>query len=142
MEPEPLRGKARGRRGRRIARRIPLMIHWREPQGQWREIPAETRTLSRHGCRVACSARIKKHDEVMVWWLEKNRYAPAHVVFQVVSAGDDAVEIALEFLGSDDFWEIDFFHDTPLRSKSRSRSDDPAAVSAAKLRALDSSMPR
>ena len=105
---EPVPGKTRGRRGRRIARRLPLMLHWREPQGAWREIPAETRMLSRHGCLLTCSARIKYSDEVMVWWMEKMRYTQAHVVFRSVSASDDSVEMALEFVGIENFWEMDF----------------------------------
>ncbi len=99
--------KAHGRRGCRIAIRLPLMLHWRAPQGTWREVPAETRMLSQHGCLLACSARITLHDEVMVWWLEKMRYTQARVVFRSVSA-DDAVELALEFLDNGDFWGMDF----------------------------------
>ena len=83
----PLPGKTRGRRGRRIARRLPLMLHWREPMGAWREIPVETRMLSRHGCLVSCRARIKYSDEVMVWWMEKMRYTKARVVFRRRSRG-------------------------------------------------------
>jgi hypothetical protein len=108
---DSLRGKARGRRGCRIARRLPLMLHWRESQGTWREVPAETRILSRHGCLLACCARIKLHDEVMVWWLEKMRYARARVVFRSVSPSSDVIEIAFEFLDSDNFWDLNF-HDT------------------------------
>jgi hypothetical protein len=115
---EPLPGKTRGRRGRRIARHLPLMLHWREPQGAWREIPAETRMLSRHGCLVTCFARIKYSDEVMVWWMEKMRYTQARVVFRSVSASDDAVEMALEFVGTDDFWEMDFSRGTALQHPS------------------------
>ncbi|MBZ5630875.1 MAG: hypothetical protein LAO06_18620 [Acidobacteriia bacterium] len=107
---EPFQGKTHGRRGCRIARRLPLMLHWREPQGAWREIPAETRILSRHGCLLACRARIKLHDEVMVWWLEKMSYARARVVFRSVSPSSDSVEIAFEFLDSEDFWGLNF-HD-------------------------------
>ncbi len=109
---------ARTRRGRRIPLRVPIMLHWRECHGDWREVPAETRMLSRHGCLLACSARIKLHDEVMVWWLEKMRYAQARVVFRAVSAGD-AVEIALEFLDGQTFWDLDFSGDiAPLREES------------------------
>ena len=118
----PLPGKTRGRRGRRIARRLPLMLHWREPQGAWRELPAETRMLSRHGCLVALSARIKYSDEVMVWWMEKGRYTQAHVVFRSVSATDDSVLLALEFNGCDDFWGIDFSNE----KASQHPNEDPA----------------
>ncbi|MGZ4812942.1 MAG: PilZ domain-containing protein [Terriglobales bacterium] len=107
-------GKARKRRGRRIPMRLPVMIHWREPQGTWREVPAETRMLSRHGCLVSCEARIKLSDEVMVWWLERGRYTQARVVFRKVSS-DEAVELALEFVGMDDFWQMDFSCSLPLR---------------------------
>ncbi len=99
--------KAHGRRGSRIAMRLPLMLHWRAPQGAWREVPAETRMLSQHGCLLVCSARITMHDEIMVWWMEKMRYTQARVVFRTVSA-DDSVELALEFLGGEDFWGMDF----------------------------------
>ena len=116
MEPWP--GKTGGRRGRRIVRRLPLMLHWREPQGAWRELPAETRMLSRHGCLITCSARIKYSDEVMVWWMEKGRYTQARVVFRSVSARDDSVEMALEFVGADDFWEIDFTRATAMQHPS------------------------
>ena len=104
---EPLQGKAHGRRGRRIPMRLPLMIHWREPQGAWREVPAQTKVLSKHGCLISCPARIKLSDEIMVWWLEKMHYTEARVVFRKVSA-DEAVEIAVAFLGTDDFWGMDF----------------------------------
>lgn len=102
-----LPGTPRGRRGRRLRRSLPLMLHWRGPQGIWREIPAETKMLSRHGCLVACSARIKPSDEVMVWWLEKMHYSPARVVFRAVSASDNSVAIAFEFLDNGDFWGLD-----------------------------------
>lgn len=63
--------------------------------------------LSRHGCLLSCSGRIKLSDEVNVWWMEKMRYAEAHVVFRKLAAGED-VEIALEFVTGDDFWGFDF----------------------------------
>ena len=98
---------ARVRRGRRIRASMPIMLHWRESQGPWREIPAETKMLSRHGCLLACSARIKLSDEVNVWWMETMRYAEARVVFRKLAAGE-AVEVALEFLESENFWDRDF----------------------------------
>ena len=115
---QPLPGKTRGRRGRRIVQRLPLMIHWREPRGTWREIPAETRMLSQHGCLVSVAARIKYSDEVMVWWMEKGRYTQARVVFRSVNAHDDSVEIALEFLGTENFWQMDFSRGTALQHPS------------------------
>lgn len=95
------------RRGRRIRRCIPLILHWREPLGKWREVPAETKMLSKYGCLLSCPERIKLADEVVVWWMEGMRYAQAHVVFRKLAAGECA-EIAVEFLDVDEFWGIDF----------------------------------
>lgn len=104
---EQIQRQPRVRRGRRIRASVPLMLHWREPQGLWKEITAQTKVLSRHGCLLSCSGRIKLSDEVNVWWMEKMRYAEAHVVFRKLAAGED-VEIALEFATGDDFWGVDF----------------------------------
>src|SRR5689334_6502322 len=105
MNPSP--STSRVRRGRRIRASIPIMLHWRESQGLWQEIPAQTKILSRHGCLLSCAARIKLSDEVNVWWMEKMRYAEARVVFRKLSAGE-AVEVALEFLECENFWNGDF----------------------------------
>ena len=110
---ESLQAQSYGRRGCRIARRLPLMLHWREPQGAWREIPAETKTLSRHGCMLACRARIKPHDEVMIWWLEKMSYARARIVFRSESPSSDLIEFAFEFLDDEDFWGLNFYDTVP-----------------------------
>lgn len=104
---QDMQRQPRVRRGRRIRASVPLMLHWREPQGLWKEISAKTKMLSRHGCLLSCSGRIKLSDEVNVWWMEKMRYAEAHVVFRKLAAGED-VEIALEFVTGDDFWGFDF----------------------------------
>lgn len=105
MNPRP--GKSRVRRGRRIPAAVPVILHWRESQGQWQEVPAETKILSRHGCLLSCTARIKLSDEVNVWWMENMCYAEARVVFRKLST-EGAVEIALEFLETEDFWKRDF----------------------------------
>jgi hypothetical protein len=106
----------RVRRGPRIARCVPLIIHWREPRGVWREIPARTKILSHQGCLLVCAARIKLSDEVMVWWVEKNRIARARVVFRKLSGGNEPVEIALEFLNDQNFWGVDFSLQHALKS--------------------------
>lgn len=105
---EQLRTLLRVRRGRRIAHRLSVILHWREPQGQWQEVLAETRILSEHGCLLCCPARVKLSDRVMVCWQERMRYAQARVVFRAISPGSKAVEVALEFLDNDNFWRMDF----------------------------------
>jgi PilZ domain len=100
--------RAYNRRSGRIARRLSIVLHWRDSQGRLEEIPAETPVLSQHGCRVSCPARLKLGDEVSVWWPEEHREAGARIVFRVLDATKDFVELGFEFLDADNFWGIEF----------------------------------
>lgn len=100
--------KAYARRSGRIPRRANVILHRRDPEGRWTEIPAETRVLSRHGCLVACPARLKLGDEVLLWSPERVRGVQARVVFRPLSVTTHLVDIGFEFLDSDDFWAIEF----------------------------------
>ena len=102
----PFRGDRR--RSGRIARRLHIVMYWRNPHGNSEEIAAETLVLSQHGCRVACPVRLKLGDEVDVWWPEGHQDARARIVFRVLDVKKDFVEIALEFLDADNLWGIDF----------------------------------
>jgi PilZ domain len=102
----PFRGYSR--RSGRIARHLDIVLHWRNPNGNSEEIAAETLVLSQHGCRVACPVRLKLRDEVIVWWPERHRDTRARIIFRVLDAQKDFVELGVEFLDTENFWEIDF----------------------------------
>jgi len=97
----------RHRRSGRIARRLDITLRWQEQGDQWLEAPAETKILSRYGCMLSGQSRIKLGEEIRVAWPEKQRETKAKVVFRALSGGND-VQLAVEFLGTDDFWDLDF----------------------------------
>jgi len=97
----------RHRRSGRIARRIDIKLRWQDQGDQWQEAPAATKMLSRYGCMLSCQCRIKLGEEIRLVWPEKQRETRAKVVFRTLSGGSE-VQLAVEFLGTDDFWGIDF----------------------------------
>ena len=79
-----------------------------EQGGDWQEAPAETKMLSRFGCLMQGQCRLKLGEEIKLFWPEKQRETKAKVVFRALNGGAHPVQLAVEFLGSDDFWEMDF----------------------------------
>jgi hypothetical protein len=96
------------RRSGRIARRIPVTLRWQPPGCDVQDDPAETATLSRYGCKVVCQHRLKIGHEVFVMYPERGKSVRARVVYRELSGGTQSVSLALEFLNSDNFWEIEF----------------------------------
>ncbi|MGH9602538.1 MAG: hypothetical protein ACRD24_09135 [Terriglobales bacterium] len=108
QSPERIQGApVRHRRSGRIARRLEVMVRW-ELGGTLQESPAETKVLSRYGCLIAGHCRPKLGEEIKLLWPEKQRETKAKVVFRALNGGGEPVQLAVEFLGSEDFWEIDF----------------------------------
>ncbi|MGH9509289.1 MAG: hypothetical protein ACRD2Q_05955 [Terriglobales bacterium] len=106
--PERTQGApVRHRRSGRIARRLEVMVCW-ELGGNQQESPAETKMLSRYGCLIAGHCRPKLGEEIKLLWPEKQRETKAKVVFRALNGGGEPVQLAVEFLGSEDFWEMDF----------------------------------
>jgi hypothetical protein len=109
---QPSSGRIQGapvrhRRSGRIARRLDVRLRWREQGGDWQEAAAVTQVLSRFGCMLSGQCRIRLGEEIQFLWPEKQRETPAKVVFRALD-GSSEVQLALEFLGTDDFWGIDF----------------------------------
>lgn len=96
------------RRSGRIARRIPVTLRWQPPGCDVQDDPAETALLSKHGCKVVCHNRLKIGHEVFVMYPERSKSVRARVVYRELTGGNQSLSLALEFLGSDNFWEIEF----------------------------------
>ncbi len=96
------------RRGARIALRLTVVFRWEDPGGGFHEELAETVLLSRHGGLGLCRARLKAGEEAFVWWPERQREARVRIVFRRIGAIADLTEVAFEFEGPDDFWQISF----------------------------------
>lgn len=99
---------AYSRRSGRIARRIPVTLRWQPPGCDVQDDPAETALLSKHGCTVICNNRFKIGHEVFVMYPERGKSVRARVVYRELTGGKTNVSLALEFLGTDNFWEIEF----------------------------------
>ncbi|MCI0354973.1 MAG: hypothetical protein L0099_08050 [Acidobacteria bacterium] len=108
QSPERIQGApVRHRRSGRIARRLEVTVRW-ELGGSPQETPAETKMLSRYGCLMAGHCRPKLGEEISLVWPEKQRETKARVVFRALNGASESVQLAVEFLGADDFWQIDF----------------------------------
>ena len=99
---------AYSRRSGRLVKRIPLTLRWRAPGCDFEDYAAETRVLSRHGCKVICGGRAKLGTEVFVFRLECGESTRARVIYREMTANGEQVALALEFIGNDNFWQIDF----------------------------------
>ncbi len=96
------------RRSGRIAKRIPITLRWQPPGCDVQDDPAETTLLSQHGCAVVCDNRLKGGHEIFVIYPERGKSIRARVVYRELKVGSRSVSLALEFLGKDNFWEIEF----------------------------------
>ncbi|HKD15668.1 MAG TPA: hypothetical protein VKE71_14130 [Candidatus Angelobacter sp.] len=95
------------RRSGRVAKRIPLTLRWQSPGCDFEDYAAETRMLSRYGCKVVCVGRAKLGTEVFVIHPTRGKSMRARVVYREVM-GTTEFGLALEFIGSENFWQIDF----------------------------------
>jgi len=83
-------------------------LRWQPPGSAVHDDPAETILLSKHGCTVICHHRFKIGHEVFVMRPEQGKAARARVIYREIRGGSENVRMALEFVGSDNFWEIEF----------------------------------
>jgi hypothetical protein len=96
------------RRSGRIAKRIPITLRWQPPGCDVQDDPAETAVLSRYGCSVVCHHRLKIGHELFVMYPERGKSVRARVVYRELTGGNEHISLALEFLGNDNFWGIEF----------------------------------
>lgn len=104
------------RRSGRIARRIPVTLRWQPPGCDVQDDPAETALLSKHGCTVICNHRLKIGHELFVMYPERGKNVRARVVYRERADSNQNICLALEFLGNNNFWEIEF---PPARASLR-----------------------
>jgi len=96
------------RRSGRVAKRIPLTLRWQTPGCDFEDYAAETRVLSRYGCKVVCVGRAKLGTEVFVLYPANGKSMRARVVYRELMGASEYIGLALEFIGSDNFWQMEF----------------------------------
>jgi len=102
---EPMIGS---RRSGRIAKRIPLTLRWQSPGCDFEDYAAETTVLSRHGCKVVCGGRARLGTEIFVLHPERGKSTRARVIYRELIGRTQQIALALEFIGTSNFWQIDF----------------------------------
>ena len=96
------------RRSGRLAKRIPLTLRWQSPGCDFEDYAAETRVLSKYGCKVVCGGRARLGTEVFVLHSDGGKTAKARVIYREVTGRGQEVALALEFIGTSNFWQMDF----------------------------------
>ncbi len=109
------------RRSGRIARRLTVVLRWKDLDGNPHEDLAETVLLSRYGGLLVCSTRFKSGEEAYLWWPEKQRGSQVRVVYRRLGGSEDLVEVGFEFLDIENFWGIDFPPEKPPWERPRRR---------------------
>lgn len=84
------------------------MLRWQAPGCDWEDYAAETRVLSRYGCMVVCGGRAKLGSELFVLYPERGKSMRARVIYREPTASSAHIALALEFIGSDNFWQMEF----------------------------------
>jgi hypothetical protein len=96
------------RRSIRLPVRLHIFLRWIDADGGFHEELIETLLLSRYGGLVTCLSRPKPGDEIWLWRPDRQREAPARVVFRRLGSREGVTEVAFEFLSADNYWEMDF----------------------------------
>jgi hypothetical protein len=96
------------RRSGRVVKRIPLTLRWQAPGCDFEDYAAETRVLSRHGCKVVCGGWVRLGTEVFVLYPERGKSMRARVIYRELTGSSEQIALALEFVGNDNFWQIEF----------------------------------
>ncbi|MGZ4821994.1 MAG: PilZ domain-containing protein [Terriglobales bacterium] len=95
------------RRSNRVPYRTHLTVRLSEGDTQAEE-SAETVLVSKNGGLFVCRSNYKEGQDIFLYSPERKSGARARVVFQHVWATGSLVEVGFEFLGEEDFWNIDF----------------------------------
>lgn len=102
------------RRSARLSRHFQVVLRWQDWDGNWREEPADTVLVTQHGGMATTAAKLKPGQDAIVRWPEANREAEARVVFRQLCSPESLSELGFEFLGSENFWGIEFPVCSPL----------------------------
>ena len=93
------------RRSERKAQAIPVLLRSETPGHFWEET-TETQLLSRYGALLECHHVVRNKETLVVVRKDVGREARAQVAWRRKKG--PVLEIAIEFLNADNFWEMDW----------------------------------
>ena len=122
--PHPSTLAPQKRRSARVPRRLAVMLNWQDEEGKVRQEAAETKLLSRYGALLSSYSymQLEAGRVVRLSLPELSSEARSRVVYSALADLPGHTEIALEFIGSQDFWGITFPPDTATLLPTRRRT--------------------
>jgi len=102
------------RRSVRLARRVSLVVYWKDFDGEEHIEAVETRMLSQHGGMLLAHTPFKPGTDILIQYPEKNKEARARVVHRTLGATGDLAQVGFEFREAGNFWEVEFPPDPNL----------------------------
>jgi hypothetical protein len=100
--------RSKVRRSSRIAKQIPVILRWQPPGGDVEDDPANTVLLSKHGCSLTCRVQLNSGGLIYVLDPARGKSARARIVYRESIGTKEEVRLAVEFQGTDNFWDIEF----------------------------------
>jgi hypothetical protein len=96
------------RRSGRVRRHVMLGFTWQDASGHPQQEVVETQLLSQHGCLFQTMTEFKVGQLLRAKQSDSGRAAEARVVMVKPSAVLGRLDVAVEFVGTDDFWGFEF----------------------------------
>lgn len=131
---EPAASDASRRRSARIPRRIAVVLNWQDEEGRGRQEAAETKFISRYGALLTSYSELEPGRVLRLTVPEGGGEARSRVVYSAAAQLPGRTEVAVEFMGIDNFWQVPFPTDLvtflPTRRRSaRQRKNLPLELS-------------
>jgi hypothetical protein len=96
------------RRSARVFRRLPVVLSWQDDEGRSQQEAGETQLLSRYGAMVLTFTEWQPAQLLRITVPDTGKQGVARVVWVKSAQLTGRVEVGLEVLGSESFWEMEF----------------------------------
>lgn len=113
LQLEPSAGQPGQRRSGRVARRVAVLLSWQDEAGHPQQEATETQRLSRYGAMVLSFGELKAGGLVRLAVPDSGKEGLSRVVWAAAAPLPGRMAVGLEFMGTEDFWGIDFPVDRP-----------------------------
>ncbi|MFQ5926350.1 MAG: PilZ domain-containing protein [Terriglobia bacterium] len=122
--PEYAAAAGQRRRSARIPRRIAVVLNWQDEAGKPHREAAETKQLSRYGALLTAYGypQLESGKLLRLHIPERGAEARSRVIYSTAAQLPGHTEIAIEFMGAQNFWRIPFPSDTATLLPTRRRS--------------------
>jgi hypothetical protein len=96
------------RRSSRLAKKLTVVLRWRDGNGNPREELAETVTLSRDGGLLVSPTAFKPGENAALWWPAQKKNAQIRIVYRQLGGTENLAKLGFTFVDTENFWGIEF----------------------------------